>query len=472
MKTEMEEKMTGLITDEEIRAAEGCMDVAERCGAQQVRVVLSKSTLDACSMLNGGLDKVSRSSDRSVMLYLFVDGKYGTFSTNMVEAGELEKFVRQAVGTVKMLAEDRCRRLPEPERTEKGALTGRELGLYDPAYEHLDSEERHAAAQRECIFHKDDGIAGHGSDILSGRHQGVRIVSEELEYSDSVDDSLTMDSNGFKGRHTETSFAVCSEITVEASDGRKYSGYWWDSSPFSNGLVREECSKTALERALSGIGPKRHRSGRFHMVVDRTVSSRLVSPLFSALNSASIQQETSFLKDSLGKKIFAEGLTITDMARSHGKPGARLFDSEGVKTCDMDIVRNGVVDTYFTNTYMSLKMGIAPTVEGVSRPVLLQYGGGHAGCLDAGEMMKLCGSGIYVTGFNGGNCNPATGNFSYGIEGFAFRNGKITHPVREMVITGDMISLWRSLVYAGSDARACTRWQIPTLCFENVDFSG
>ena len=214
------------------------MDVAERCGAQQVRVVLSKSTLDACSMLNGGLDKVSRSSDRSVMLYLFADGKYGTFSTNMVEAGELEKFVRQAVGTVKMLAEDRCRRLPEPERTEKGALTGRELGLYDPAYEHLDSEERHAAAQRECIFHKDDGIAGHGSDILSGRHQGVRIVSEELEYSDSVDDSLTMDSNGFKGRHTETSFAVCSEITVEAPDGRKYSGYWWDSSPFSSGGIK------------------------------------------------------------------------------------------------------------------------------------------------------------------------------------------------------------------------------------------
>ena len=295
MKTEMEERMTGLITDEEIRAAEGCMDVAERCGAQQVRVVLSKSTLDACSMLNGGLDKVSRSSDRSVMLYLFVDGKYGTFSTNMVEAGELEKFVKQAVGTVKMLAEDRCRRLPEPERTEKGALTGRELGLYDPAYEHLDSEERHAAAKRECIFYIDDAIAGHGSDILSDRHQGVRIVSEELEYSDSVDDSLTMDSNGFRGRHTETSFAVCSEITVEAPDGRKYSGYWWDSSPFSSGLVREECSKTALERALSGIGPKRHRSGRFHMVVDRTVISRL-----SANHAESFSASPFFMYFAIG----------------------------------------------------------------------------------------------------------------------------------------------------------------------------
>ena len=87
------------------------------------------------------------------------------------------------------------------------------------------------------------------------------------------------------------------------------------------------------------------------------------------------------------------------------------------------------------------------------------------------DILHRCGSGIYVCGFNGGNCNQTTGDFSYGIEGFAFKDGKITHPVREMVITGNMISLWNSLLAAGSDARACTRWQIPTLAFEGVDFS-
>lgn len=85
--------------------------------------------------------------------------------------------------------------------------------------------------------------------------------------------------------------------------------------------------------------------------------------------------------------------------------------------------------------------------------------------------MKLCGNGIYVTGFNGGNCNPVTGDFSYGVEGFAFSKGKITHPVREMLITGNMIDLWNSLMAAGTDARECARWQIPTLAFEGVSFS-
>ena len=87
------------------------------------------------------------------------------------------------------------------------------------------------------------------------------------------------------------------------------------------------------------------------------------------------------------------------------------------------------------------------------------------------DILKLCGSGIYVTGFNGGNCNPVTGDFSYGVEGFAFSKGKITHPVKEMFITGNLVELWNSLIAVGTDARECSKWQIPTIAFEGVSFS-
>ena len=214
------------------------------------------------------------------------------------------------------------------------------------------------------------------------------------------------------------------------------------------------------------------------MVVDASVSSRLVSPLLSALNASSIQQENSFLKGSEGKEMFCRGLTITDAARTPGKPGSRLFDTEGVATEERDIIRQGKVGMYFTNTYMALKMGIRQTIESASRPVLMPYrcDGGEirpeAGSFGAKEIIGLCGDGIYVTGFNGGNCNSTTGDFSYGIEGFLFKDGEIRNPVREMLITGNMVQLWNSLLYAGNDARECTRWQIPALCFEKVDFSG
>jgi len=86
--------------------------------------------------------------------------------------------------------------------------------------------------------------------------------------------------------------------------------------------------------------------------------------------------------------------------------------------------------------------------------------------------MKMCGDGILVTDFNGGNSNPVTGDFSYGIEGFLFKDGKISRPVSGMLVTGNFLNLWKGLIAAGDDARACMSKLIPTLAFADVDFSG
>ena len=73
---------------------------------------------------------------------------------------------------------------------------------------------------------------------------------------------------------------------------------------------------------------------------------------------------------------------------------------------------------------------------------------------------------------DGGNSNSSTGDFSYGIEGFLIENGKLTQPVSEMNVTGNLITLWNSLVATGNDPRLNSSWRIPSLVFEGVDFSG
>ena len=453
-----------MITSNEISLAKHCIRHATCSGASAARISLNKTVTDSYTILNGELDKVSHCADRSIYIYLFVDGRYGTFSTNRLEKDELEDFVVKAIEMVRMLGEDSCRRLPDPERTAKDAVTGRELELFDEQYLSLDSGTRLYNALKLSKY----------SEIKS-KEEGFTLISEECEYSCTADDNYVADSNGFEGRHSETTFGTFSEMTIQDENGSKYSGYWWQTCPRYD-ETDYEIGKRALQRAISQIGPKKRRSGVYRMVVDSTVSSRLTSPLFTALNASAIQQKMSFLEDSLGKQMFPEGMTIMDLARTPGKNGSRLFDTEGTATKDAPIIENGIVRQYFVNTYHSEKMGIPATIEDISRPCLMPFIKGSN--LQDGEkevsledILKLAQNGILVTGFNGGNCNPVTGDFSFGIEGFAFSKGRITHPVREMLITGNIKELWNNLLAAGNDARPSSRWQIPTLAFEGVAFS-
>ena len=204
------------------------------------------------------------------------------------------------------------------------------------------------------------------------------------------------------------------------------------------------------------------------MVIDSEVASKMVSPILRALNGFAIQQNNSFLMDSLGKKLFPESMTIMDCPHIKGRTSSKLFDSEGVATTEHAIIEKGVIKEYFINSYMSRKLGMPQTTEDATSPKLMPTipGAGRD------SIMKMCGSGILVTDFNGGNSNSVTGDFSYGIEGFLFKDGVAVRPVSEMLVTGNFLKLWDGFIASGDDARDCMSKLIPTLAFANVDFSG
>ena len=452
-----------MITDKEMAFVREALEIARRCGAQHARATLSKSEEDLVATLDGEVDRVTHCADRSLSLALFVDGRFGSYSTNKLEHDSLETFISEAVATTRILAEDPCRTLPDPARCCRDALTGDELGLVDPVRKTLTPDERQEIALGASVL-----AACSASEAAFTPCAPFKIISEEGEYSDSIYHTVLMDTNGVCCRHSETSFDYGVEITI-GSGGEKYSGYWWDASSRREALDAAACGRRALERAVAQIGSGPAPGGRYTAVIDAEMASKVVSPLLRALSAYSIQQNNSFLMDSLGEQRFPEGLTIMDLPRISGQTCSKYFDSEGVATADAPIIGQGVVKQYFVNTYMANKMQIAPTVEDATRPKVLPWP--HAG-LDCSAILKMCGSGILVTDFNGGNSNPVTGDFSYGIEGFLFEDGRLVRPVSGMLMTGNFLRLWSHLIAAGDDARPCQSKLIPTLAFAEVDFSG
>ena len=556
----MKESLDFAISDAEREIADKSVQMALDAGASAVMVSLDKAKTEIYALLDGEIDNIRQTGDRSLTFNIYADGKYGTFSTNRFEEDSLRDFLCKAVETVRMLVADPFRGLPDKKDLATDAVNGDEMGLCWYGYDSVSRDEKLEMARRVSVF---------GEFSAPSSDRNWRVVSEEVEYNNTLSDTYLTSSDGCRCRQTETSFEVSSQVTVEDNEGNKYTGLWWDYGVSPEKVLSSECGRKAVEMAVMQIAPVNADKGKYTMVVSRLVSGRLLQPVLNALSSLSIYQKSSFLVDALGKQVFSKGLNVMDMPLEKGKSGAILFETDGRACRNREIITDGVVKENFTSIYMSRKLGIPPTSSCPNRPVLQPFvseellggerGGGHCGVSGAGfdgsglggdcggvsgdgrgavsggergvelgavnggergvelgvvngggrgvelgvvngggrgtelagglgaerglkadpfvneiaqrDILDLCGSGILVTDFNGGNCNSATGDFSYGVSGFLFENGKITSPIDSMLITGNMTDLWSNLLAAGSDPVPGMSRQVPTLAFRDVTFN-
>jgi TldD protein len=59
------------------------------------------------------------------------------------------------------------------------------------------------------------------------------------------------------------------------------------------------------------------------------------------------------------------------------------------------------------------------------------------GSSNADDLIESTGSGVYVTSLGGGQTNPASGDFVFGVsEGFLIENGRVGRPVRGANLIG------------------------------------
>jgi PmbA protein len=217
---------------------------------------------------------------------------------------------------------------------------------------------------------------------------------------------------------------------------------------------------------LKKIGPEKINSGKYTMIVENRSAPNLLSPLYNALQGNNLYQKQSFLADKIGKSVASSIMTVDDDPLIISGPGSRLFDDEGLAAVKRPILEDGTLRNYYIDNYYGRKLGMEPTSGSSSNAVF------RLGKRNMDEMVANLKKGILVTGFNGGNCNGSTGDFSYGIEGYLIENGSIVHPVNEMNISGNMNQLWFNLVEAGNDIVDGSSFMIPTLMFEGIDFSG
>jgi PmbA protein len=438
-----------MISKEYKELAKWAVQYALGKGCSNARVSVYSNTSDSLEYRDTQIDKLEQSTEGGMSIQLFVDGRYASYSTNRLDKKELERYIANGVEATRFLAKDEFRRLPQPERYYKD--NGRDLDTYDNDVDKVSVDDKLALI-------KNTAAEVYGSD--------PRLISVTAGYEDGKSGSYMAASNGFEGESYTTYFELYAVTAMKGEGDARPSDYWYDVSIFWNKLQKQDIGKTAYERTVRKLGQEKINSGVYPMLLDNTLSYNLLSPVMSALTGGNIQQKNSFLIDKIGEKITSEKFTLVDDPHIPRARGARWFDGEGVATVKRTVIDKGVLRTYYIDTYYGAKLDMAPTVQS---PSVLTC---EHGSKNFDQLLASMDRGIWVTGFNGGNSNSSTGDFSFGIEGFLVEKGKAVKPVSEMNITGNLLTLWKNVIEVGNDPRLITPQRIPSILFDKVSFSG
>lgn len=434
--------------EEKYNLAKWAMNHALENGAQEASVSISNNRSSSVDVREEKIDKLEQAIQSNLSIRLFVDKKYSAHSTNRLKKEELTRFIEEAIAGTKYLSEDEFRTLPNAELYYKG--DGANLNTLDNSFDSIDPQEKIRLA-----FQTEKEVLG----------KDPRIVSVSASYYDGLNERVMVTSNGFEGDTSNSYYGLNAEVSVKSEDARPES-YWSESNIFFDKLKKNGIGSKALKRALNKIGQEKIGSGKMPMIVENRQVGKIFSPLISALNGSAIQQKSSFLIDKLDQQVVSEKLTLTDDPFIKSGRGSRFFDNEGLATKKRLIFEGGILRNYYIDTYYGKKLDMAPTSGSTTNLTF------ETGSKSLEELISSLDKGILVTGFNGGNCNGTTGDYSYGIEGFLIENGKLAQPVSEMNITGNMKELWSKIGKIGNDVNTTSSWRAPSILFEGVDFSG
>ena len=104
-----------MITNENKKLAQWAMEYALKNGCQSSRVTLYNGSSSSFEIRDMKIDRLQQASENSMVVHLFVDGRYGSYSTNRLDKKELEKFIKDGISATRFLARTRlarCRTLP------------------------------------------------------------------------------------------------------------------------------------------------------------------------------------------------------------------------------------------------------------------------------------------------------------------------------------------------------------------------
>ena len=436
--------------------AERLVKAALSAGADAADAVAVRAMSLSIEVRDGAVEESESAEGDDLGLRVLVGKRQAVVSTNDMASDSSAALAARAVAMARAAPEDKYAGLADEALL---AHDFPDLDLIDPdlpTVSQLETMAREAEAAALAV----KGVAKSGGASASAGIGGMVLVT----------------SHGFRGAYLGSSHGV--SMTAIAGEGTGMErDYDYSSVRHASDLESpQKIGRTAGERAVERINPRKVTTRKVPVVFDPRVAGSLVSHLASAANGASVARKTSFLRDKMGQKLFADGIRIIDDPLRKRGLRSHPFDGEGVAGKKLALVDDGVLRSWILDCSTARELGLITTghaSRGVSSTPSPGASNLHleAGTLSPGALIADIKDGFYVTDLIGMGVNMVTGDYSRGASGFWIENGKRTYAVSEVTIAGHLLDIFRTLTPA-DDLEFRYGINAPTVRLEGLTVAG
>ena len=418
-------------TTPQLSKLESILELAKKSGASEAEVIQKKYTKNPVSFENNKLKSLESNESSGIAIRLIKNNRVGISSSTDPDA--LESIALSAIEASEFGPDATFEFTKEKLNPEK------ENKLQELQLENL-VEKGTKIIDSLKIFHKDLLISG-GFDL-------------------SASETIYLNTNNVFGKRSKSIFST--GFYGNLVRGEDFLGIYESKDSLENFPDEVKIKNTLLEKLNYSKDIVQINTKKYPVVFSpHAVLSIFISILGVTLNGKVIQQGISPLVDMLGKELFDKKLILTEDPERGTKIAA--FDDEGIKTQKKDLIKNGVINSFYFDLSSGSRVmpqhdstgnGLKPSLSSAPSPsltnLIVQNGNTKNTYKDIIKNMK---EGILVDQVLGaGQSNTLAGEFNVGIElGFKIENGEIKGRIKNCMVAGNIFEVLKNITEISSD---------------------
>ena len=429
--------------------AQSVVKQAKKMGASAVEVDGVVGSGFSVTVRNGKTESIGHNDGRELGVTVYFGKRVGSAMTSDYSASSVRKTIEKACYVAKFICKDPF-----------VGLADSRLMAYD--YQDLDlfypwdiSIEQAITKAKECE------TIGFKQDKRIKNSEGSSVNSEQAF-------GIYANSHGFVGTTASTNHSFGVALIAEHKRNMQQDLYYSIARDPNDLLDVSFVAKKAAERTVRRLNPVRITTRECPVMFAADISRSLINTLIAAINGGNIYRKSSFLCDSINKRVITKQISIVEDPHIPKGLSSAAFDGEGVKTKRNNIITDGVLQHYILDSYTARKLKMKTTGNAGGTHNLIVKTSDN----DFESLLKMMGTGLLVTDLLGDGVNIITGNYSRGIFGFWVEKGVIKHPVTGVTIAGNLKDMLLNIVAVGNDVDYRSSTLVGSILLEKMVIAG